>query len=131
MIDGGTFFIIMFGGSLILTAVILILWHILHLILCKKYDSLLFKEPHFRFNELAVYSSWPLSLFRSMGYILLIALPTLARKRRFKDVKIDFSNGFFIIAICRIFLLICILDIIFIVVIVLMGTIPSLLNTGH
>ncbi len=130
MIDGGTLFIIIFGGSVMLTVAFIVMWHILHFILCKKYDDLLFREPYFRVTELAVYSSWPLSLFRSMGYILLLSVPSLATKRRFKNVALDHSNDYFLVLLCKLFLLICVLDIFFVLGIVIGGIVSYFPDAG-
>ena len=113
MIDGGTFFVIIFGGIVIASLIIIILWHALHYVLCKKYDALLFREPYFRLTELIVYSSWPLSLFRSMGYIVLLGVPSLAKRRRFKCVTLDSSNEYFLVLLCRIFIVVGVLGILF------------------
>jgi len=93
-----------FVGFFLCGTITILLWQLLHIILCKKYDELLFKEPYFRLTELSVYDAWPLSLFRSMGYIWLLAAPSLAKKRRFKGVSIDYSNEFWLVQACRIFL---------------------------
>ena len=125
MIDGSTLFIIIFGGSVILTVAFLLLWHVLHFILCRKYDDLLFKEPYFRITELAVYNAWPLSLFRSMGYALLLGVPSLATKRRFKNVVLDRSNDYFLVLFCKFFLLICLLNILFVLALLIGGVVSS------
>lgn len=99
------FFIIIFGGFVISGLVLIVLWHILHFILCNKFDELLFKEPIFNQMELAIYSSWPLSLVRSMGYILLIGAPGFfITKKRFKDVSITLSNSYILILLSRVLL---------------------------
>ena len=120
MIDSGTLFSIVFFGLLILTAFYIVLWHILHFILCKKYDDILFREPIFNRMELAIYNSWPLSLVRSMGYVLLLAAPNFySAKRRFKGVTIDRSNIFLLTLFCRIFLIVLALIVLFILFIIL------------
>jgi hypothetical protein len=121
MIDNGTLFVIVFGGMVILPIIMIVLWHILHFILCKKYDELLFREPYFRLTELAVYSTWPLSLFRSMGYVLLLGAPSLATKRRFKNVVLDLSEELFLVLACKIFLLILVLSLLFVLAMIIMG----------
>ena len=131
MIDTGILFAVIFFGLFILTVTILVFWHILHFILCRKYDAQLFIEPYFRTNELTVYSSWPLSLFRSMAYILLLGVPMLAKKRRFKKVKIDIPKGFLIVFFCKLFLSICILDMVFFLAMIAMGISSYLPNAGQ
>lgn len=123
MMDEGTLFIIIFGGSVILTFTFIVMWHVFHIILCKKYDDLLFREPYFRITELEVYSSWPLGLFRSMEYIVLLAVPSIATKRRFKNVVLDRSNVHYQVLFCKLFLLICVLNILFILGIVIGGVV--------
>ncbi len=119
MIDGGILFVIVFGGMVLSTLIMILFWHILHFILCRRYDDILFREPYFRVTELAVYSAWPLSLFRSMGYILLLGVPSLATKRRFKNVVLDHSNDYFLVLFCKLFLFICMLSIFFLLILVI------------
>ena len=105
MFDRSTLALIVIVGLVVLFVAVYTLWHILHFILCKKYDDLLFKQPIFNPSELGIYSVWPFSLTRSMGYILLLAVPNFfITKRRFKDNTIDRSNIFFLILFSRIFL---------------------------
>lgn len=130
MIDGGTLFVIVFGGMVILPLITIFLWHILHFILCKKYDDLLFRQPYFRITELAVYSAWPLSLFRSMGYVLLLGVPSLATKRRFKNVVLDLSNDFFLVLVCKTFLIILVMSLLFVLAMIIMGIASYFPNAG-
>lgn len=110
-------------GGAVITLINILLWHILHIILCKKYDAILFKQPYFRITELAVCRSWPLSLYRSMGYILLIGVPKLTKKRRFKGVTLDDSNGFLLVFVCKMFLLLVVLGLLFILIFIVWGAI--------
>ena len=121
MINSDNIFLVLFFGSVVLAFTTVVLWHILHLVLCKKYDKILFREPYFRLTELTVYRSWPLSLFRSMGYILLLGIPTLAKKRRFKGVSIDTTNETFLIITCKIFLTLGSLSILFVLFLIIWG----------
>lgn len=123
MINSTNVFFGLFFGALAIAITIILLWHILHIILCKKYDELLFKQPYFRPTELAVYSSWPMSLFRSMSYILLIGTPSLATKRRFKGVRLELSDSFFLVLICRTFLFLVVLDILLVSTIIVWGAV--------
>jgi len=121
MINSANIFLVLFMGSIVLAFTTVVLWHILHLILCKKYDKILFREPYFRLTELTVYHSWPLSLLRSMGYILLLGVPTLAKKRRFKGITLDTSKDFFIVLTCKIFLVLGSLGILFVLILIIWG----------
>ena len=114
MIESGTFFIIIFGGIVVLTVFYIVLWHILHFILCKKFDDQLFQEKYFNTNELGIYSVWPFSLVRSMGYILLVAAPNFyITKRRFKDIKIERSGIGLLQLFCWLLILSGILTLVF------------------
>ncbi len=116
MINSTNIFLGLFGGIVVIVLMLIVLWHVLHVFLCNKYDESLFKQPYFRATELTVYSAWPLSLFRSMSYILLLGIPSLAKKSRFEGVVVDHSNAFFLVLVCRIFLTLTGLGIIFVLV---------------
>lgn len=129
MLDKEDFFVIFFGGFLISTAFFIVLWHILHFILCRKYDEILFKEPTFNQAELAIYNSWPLSLVRSMAYILLIASPDFfITKRRFKEVSIERSNISLQVLSCKIFLSSLLLSLFFLLIILVSVVFPELFS---
>ena len=68
------------------TPTMLILIHVLHLILPKKFDDIWFNKNYFSETELAIYSSYPLSLVRTLGYSAAICLPFLMKKR-FSDLS--------------------------------------------
>ena len=85
-IEGLIFFSIMLAG-LGLCFIYGILLIILHNILYRKFDHILFIQPYFTQTELALYAAWPLGLLRSMMYMTLILFPNHARKKRFKELK--------------------------------------------
>ena len=60
---------------------LIIITHMLHYFLTKKLDSIWFNDKFYNINELAIYSSYPLSLVRSLSYIAAVCLPYVARKR--------------------------------------------------
>ena len=121
MFNSETAFLIVFGGLCLTALTIVLLWHILHFILCRKFDAILFRQPYFRITELAVYSSWPLSLFRSMGYILLLGVPSIAKNRRFKGVELNTSGQFALVLACRVFLISVIFGVLFLLVTIIWG----------
>jgi len=126
------FLLFCFFGLLALTITLVTLLHILHFILCKKYDALLFKEPIFNQTELGVYSVWPFSLFRSTGYILLVGAPKFfVTKRRFKELTIERSNLFLLTFFCRLYLMVLVLDILFLLAICTMGVVSYFPDAGH
>ncbi len=99
--------------GLFLMAVIIILINILHLILPRKLDPLLFNERWFSVGELGFYSTWPLSLMRTGIYMTLVSFPNYVKNRRFKGLDINipvtkplviFSMIYFIINVIIIFL---------------------------
>ncbi len=132
MIDPGILFAVIFLGALISTFSFIVYWHILHYFLCKEYDDLLFKEPIFNQTELAVYSAWPLSLVRSMGYALLVAMPRFyITKKRFKNLEIDRTNNYLLTLFCKGFLILCALDILFVLAMIIMGIFSYLPGAGQ
>ena len=76
------FYIMAFG-----IPVALILLHVLHKILPKVFDNIWFNKDHFNEAELAIYSSYPLNLVKTLAYICAISLPSLVKKR-FGDMSI-------------------------------------------
>lgn len=85
-IEGVIFFSIMISG-LGLCVIYGILWIVLHNILYRKFDHILFIRPYFTQTELSLYAAWPLGLLRSMMYMTLILFPDHARKKRFKELS--------------------------------------------
>lgn len=78
------------------------LWAVLHNILCKKLDPILFKEPYFQKSELVNYLCWPLSSLRSMNYITLIAAPSIAKRKRFSGFDGSLPVGRKLRAMCKV-----------------------------
>ena len=64
----------------------LMVLHLLHFILPKKFDDIWFNDKFFSSNELTLYSSYPLSLVRTIGYASAICLPFMMKKR-FGDLQ--------------------------------------------
>ena len=94
-----TFFLIMMaalGFSLIFYP----LWAVLHKILPARLDGILFRKPFFNQRELINYQFFPLSLVRSLNYSYLIALPALAKRKRFKYLEKNPDVGLLIKAMC-------------------------------
>jgi len=77
-----------------------IYWNILYIYL-KKYDPILFKEPYFSVNEIAVYSSWPLGLVKVAAYIFLITNSKISKKR-FANLIEPISESMTIKYLCHI-----------------------------
>jgi len=86
------------------TPAMLILLHVLHLILPKKFDTIWFNQTHFTEAELAIYSSYPLSLVKTLGYSAAICLPFLMKKR-FTNLRPAEEVSIFIKLLSYIFLL--------------------------
>lgn len=97
------------GAAIVLMAILLPLWAALHLTLLPKLDSILFRKPFFEERELWNYQIFPLSLFRSLNYIYLIALPRLAKKKRFKSFNEPLPVGWPTVAACKLHALLCVL----------------------
>ncbi len=79
--------------ELVLVFISIIFATVMHNILYRRLDSILFREPWFSSAELAFYSSWPLSLVKAGTYMFLIVYPARSRRKRFtnlnKDLPID------------------------------------------
>ncbi len=99
---------ILAGGSfvlvLILIVILAIFLHILHPILARRYDHLLFKKPWFSQAELTLYTAWPLNLIRSIQYMYLFTFPDYLKKRRFKNLDIEIPVSKTTLIISRIYM---------------------------
>jgi len=71
------------GGGLVLAAVLMLCANIMYLILARRLDPILFREPWFSSAELALYSSWPLCLFKVNQYMFLFTFPNRSKRKRF------------------------------------------------
>ncbi len=99
-----------------------VLWNILHVVLSWKYDDLLFKGPNFRRNELLLYTSWPISLLKSMVYMLLLSAPEILKKKRFKGLELDFGEEKILVLFYRLFFVLAGVGLFFIFILLLWGT---------
>jgi len=77
------------GILLILLAVLIPFLIVMHNILYRRLDPILFKEPWFNPQQLVMFNAWPLSFFKTINYLFLLTYPNYARKRnkKFKDLK--------------------------------------------
>lgn len=82
-------FLLMMLTALTLSAVYYPLWGLLHQVLPQQLDRHLFRKPFFNEKELMNYQYFPLSLIRSLNYSYLIAMPGMAKRRRFKELRED------------------------------------------
>lgn len=81
--------IIIFTSLLMLIPILLTYLISMHSSLCRQLDPLLFKEPWFKLAQLTMFDSWPLSLIKSINYMLLIGFPTLTLKtNKFHSLKL-------------------------------------------
>lgn len=73
------------SGAVIIFALIAILipfLMIMHTVLTRRLDPLLFKEPWFNATQLVTFQSWPLSFIKTVIYMFLIAYPNYIRKKK-------------------------------------------------
>ncbi len=75
------------GLGLLIALIFYPVWYFSHQLLCQKLDSLLFREPYFKESELRNYQFYPLCALKSGNYMYLIALPKLAKLRRFRNFE--------------------------------------------
>ncbi len=78
------------------------LWVFLHHLLLKRLDHLLFIEPYFTKEERLNYLVWPLSYLKSMNYIGLIAVPRIAKRKRFKGFDSPLPVSEKVVILCKI-----------------------------
>jgi len=90
---------------------IILVQHVLGYYLSKKYDPHFFKSPYFTEGEVAVYSSWPLSLIRYATYIVFAGFPWLVQKRRFKGHASPYLPGAYLKLGCQLWLICTVLGI--------------------
>jgi len=77
-----TLFTLGLGSVLVLIAILIPFLIVMHNILYKQLDPLLFKEPWFNSAQLIMFKSWPLSFIKSVIYMFLIAYPNYIRKKK-------------------------------------------------
>jgi len=94
--EANIIFLIGFGSLFIflsLASILLVCLIIMHNILYRKLDSILFRDPFFSSAELALYSAWPLSLVKSAQYMFLITYPNFLKRKRFKGLEQELPIG--------------------------------------
>ncbi len=116
-----TGFIVVFVGMTVPTLVAFILWNVMYLMLCRKYDALLFKSPYFRKNELLLYATWPLGLLKIVAYMLLLAVPEVSKKKRFNSLDVDLSGDKVLVFLSRLFFVLAGMGVFFIFMLFLWG----------
>jgi len=79
--------IFLFMATLFFGFLLAVFIHILHLMLSRRLDPILFNYQWFSIGEVAMMSLWPFSLFKSSYYAFLITFPNFARRKRFKGLQ--------------------------------------------
>lgn len=79
-------FLFIMLAAAVLSAIYYPLWGIIHKALPKQLDRMLFRKPFFNDAELINYQVFPLSLVKSLNYSYLIAIPRMAKRKRFKEL---------------------------------------------
>jgi len=78
----------LFISGAVLVSILLVFLIIMHNILYPRLDPILFREPWFNSAQLDMFSTWPLSLIKSMNYMFLIAYPGFfLNRKRFNGLK--------------------------------------------
>jgi len=81
------------ASGLALSFILLLFLIVMHNILYRRLDHILFREPWFSSAEIAMFSSWPLSLIRSVHYMFLITYSKRSRRKRFIGLKQELPVG--------------------------------------
>ena len=80
-------------SGLVLAFIVLLFLIVMHNILYRRLDPILFREPWFSSAEMAMFSSWPLSLIKASHYMFLIIYPKRSLKKRFIGLKQELPIG--------------------------------------
>lgn len=87
---------------------LIVVIHIQHFLLLKRFDEIWFNDKYFSPGEIAIYSSYPLSIVRSISYSCAICLPFTVKKR-YKDLSPARNSSKLIKSISYLWLLLFIL----------------------
>jgi len=79
----GQIALFLFGAIFVCAFILIVYSVVMHNILYKRLDPILFRNPWFSSAELAMFSSWPLSLIKAGHYMFLLTFPTYSKKKRF------------------------------------------------
>lgn len=101
---------------------------VLHNTLARRLDSILFREPYFYPKELRAYVVWPLTWLKTVGYVLLVTCPRMAKWKRFKGFNGTLPLGRFLVVLCYIELILLVLLILIAVVMMTTGALSLLLS---
>ena len=76
----GIIFFVLLGSGLVLSFILLLFVLVMHNILGRRLDPILFREPWFNATQLVMFASWPLSFIKSINYMFLIGYPNITLK---------------------------------------------------
>ena len=100
----------------------LLFLHVLHFILPKKLDKIWFNDKFFNYTELSIYSSYPLSIVRTVSYACAICLP-LVVKKRFGDLSPVSNINSWTKLLCYLWLILFLIGVMAIITIFVLPTI--------
>ncbi|MGD8177439.1 hypothetical protein [Marinimicrobium sp. ARAG 43.8] len=101
---------------------------VLHNTLISRLDPILFKEPYFHKKELNTYVVWPLTILKTVGYILLVTSPKMAKWKRFKGFSGTLPVGKSLIVLCYIELVLLFMVMLIAIVMMTTGLLSVLLS---
>lgn len=79
------FFMLIMGSAFLGITVAFPLWFVLHRLL-EPLDAVLLREPFFPKWDQPNWQVWPVSYIKTFNYICLIAVPSIAMRKRFKGL---------------------------------------------
>lgn len=80
-------FMLILIASLVFIAITIPLWFVLHRLL-EPLDNVLLREPFFPRWDQPNWQVWPVSYLKTFTYVCLIAVPSVAMRKRFKGLKV-------------------------------------------
>jgi hypothetical protein len=114
--------------ALVITPAAIVIGLVLHNTLISRLDPLLFQEPYFHRKELTILTIWPFTVVKTMGYMMLVVVPKMAKWKRFKGFNETLPLGKFLVALCYVEFMLLVLLMLAAIVLMATGALSVLLS---
>ncbi|ROQ21186.1 hypothetical protein EDC38_1809 [Marinimicrobium koreense] len=114
--------------TLVITPAAIVIGLVLHNMLITRLDPLLFQEPYFHRKELTVLTIWPFTVVKTMGYMMLVVVPKMAKWKRFKGFNETLPLSRFLVALCYVELVLLVFLMLVAIVLMTTGALSVLLS---